>query len=373
MNIAIPDSERSTRRRASRVMRRSARPRTFAVAFAGAGVVLGALLVPSAYAATVTHPTAQGTAQGIQPPQAVTGTVPSFGPLSLTSKAPLPPKKQGCYLYSSDKWASKPCLSSKTVMRQGPPPALVGKYPPGVTFAGAAGAGSTAVADSYVFDLGINDSGKSESDTKYGSNAWSVQDNTNVFTGNNGNLDWVQFVFQYFGSGTPQTCIWQVDVTVARATHNKSGYDPTGCYSMSAGPEIIVGADYHDRPGSAAQLAVETTTISGQVQASVVNDIYGLQKGNRWNSVSGGILGAGGSSEAVFSPGWQEDEVADASDCSTTNVVPGCDQGSLPSGTVEFPSSVTGESSNLTTPSTPKLTWAKGRHRAYVQYDATAP
>jgi hypothetical protein len=183
----------------------------------------------------------------------------------------------------------------------------------------------------------------------------------------------VQFAFQYFGSGTPDTCIWQVDVTVANATHNAKGYDPTGCYAMSAAPETIWGWDLHDSgPSGVPLLGVETFTVSGEMQASVEPDIFGLESGNHWNSASGGILGAGDGSEAVFSPGWEEDEAVSVSDCDLY-FDPVCDQGKLPSATSEFASGVTGESSNLSTYSTPKLTWVKGHHTAYVQYTATVP
>ncbi len=364
MTIDTPDSERSTRRRATTVTRRSARGRTFAVACAGAVLALGALLGPSAYAASVSQPE-----QGIRPPQAGPGSVPSPG--TLSPKVPPPPRKQGCYLYSSDHWVSQSCLSSTTVLHQGPPPRVaVGQAPPGITFAGATGSNATALDGSYVFDLGINDSSGSETDTSYGSNAWSVQDNTNFFKGNNGHTDWVQFAFQYFGSGTPNTCIWQVDVTVARATHNASGYDATGCYAMSAGPETVWGWDLHN--AGIPLLGVETVTVSGETQASVWPDLFGLESGHNWNAASGGILGAGGGSKAVFSPGWQEDEVASVSDCDTY-FDPICNQGKLPSGTTEFASSATAESSNLSTPSTPKLTWVSGHHTAYVQYLANVP
>ncbi len=288
-----------------------------------------------------------------------------------TPKAPAPPRKPGCYLYSSNRWVSNPCLSSTAVGRQGPPPRVaVGSAPPGVTFAGAKGSGSTALDGSYAFDLGINDPSGSERDTSFGSNAWSLQDNTNFFTGSNGHTDWVQFVFQYFGSGTPNTCIWQIDVTVARATHNVSGYNPTGCYAMSAGPETIWGWDWHNL--GVPLLGVETLTLSGELQASVWPDIYGLESGHRWNAASGGILGAGGGSKAVFSRGWQEDEAVGASDCDTF-FDPICNQGALPSGTSEFASGVTGESSNLSTLTTPKLSWVTGHHTAYVQYLANVP
>jgi len=362
MNI-IDTPERFTRRRATWVMRGSARCRRFAVAAAGSALVLSAAFSPSAYAATVIH----AAEQRLQPPQAVPGGIPS--PRTLSPKVPPPPRQPGCYLYSSDHWVSSRCLSSTTVLQQGPPPRVaVGKAPPGITFAGAQG--SAALDGSYVFDLGINDSSGSETDTSFGSNAWSVQDNTNVFAGNNGHKDWVQFAFQYFGSGTPNTCIWQVDVNVARATHNKQGYYPTGCYAMSAAPETIWGFDYHNI--GLPFLGVETVTISGETQASVYPDQFGLESGNNWNAASGGILGAGGGSQAVFSPGWEEDQAVSVSDCDLY-FDPICNQGKLPSGTSEFASAVTGESSNLSTPSTPALTWVKGDHTAFVQFTSSVP
>src|ERR1700722_17061118 len=140
MNIDTPDSARSTRRRAARVMRGSAGFRTFAVAFAGAILALSAPFGSSAYAATVTHPAAKG----IQPPQAAPGSVPSPG--TLPPNVPPPPRQRGCYLYSSDHWVSSPCQSSATVLRQGPPPRVaVGQAPPGITFAGVQGSGATAL------------------------------------------------------------------------------------------------------------------------------------------------------------------------------------------------------------------------------------
>ena len=363
MTIDTPDSERSTRRRATTVMRRSATGRTFAVACRcrlGIGRSARAERIRS-----IRQPASQ---QGIRPPQAGPGSVPSPG--TLSPKVPPPPRKQGCYLYSSDQWVSSPACPA---LRSAPGSAAAGRGgegPSGHHLRRREGKRRHRPGRQLRFDLGINDSSGSETDTSYGSNAWSVQDNTNFFKGTNGHTDWVQFVFQYFGSGTPNTCIWQIDVTVARATHNASGYDPTGCYAMSAGPETVWGWDFHN--AGIPLLGVETVTISGETQASVWPDLFGLESGHNWNAASGGILGAGGGSKAVFSPGWQEDEAAGVSDCDTY-FDPICNQGKLPSGTTEFASSMTAESSNLSTPSTPKLTWVSGHHTAYVQYLANVP
>src|SRR5262249_23535751 len=58
-------------------------------------------------------------------------------------------------------------------------------------------------------------------------NTFSIQLNTNRFTTTYGGTGWVQFVYQ---TATPSTkerlCVWKVDVGVANATNNASGYDP---------------------------------------------------------------------------------------------------------------------------------------------------
>lgn len=238
---------------------------------------------------------------------------------------------------------------------------------------------------SDVLDLSVNDGSGTEYDTvppgpgvtasNFGPGGYSVQKNTNVFTGNNGARDWVQFVFQNF-INNDQTCIWQINATLAAATANTQGYDPTGCYTMSAGPEVVWGAAFSTRPiggvGRANYLAIQTMTVSGEIQASVQPDIFGLGTNGNWSAASGGILGAGGGSEAVFSPGWVEANAVTVTDCSPILVAP-CAGGPLPAGTEEFPSAVTAESSNLVPTSTPTVKWGTGHHSAYTTYQSTVP
>lgn len=283
-------------------------------------------------------------------------------------QVPLPPATPGCYLYSSGHWVLRACLSPASVLRQGPPPLVaVGEFPPGIS-TGPQGSGAIVLDGSYVADYSIGDSSGSESDTTYGPNAWSLQDNTNDFAGLNGHTDWVQFAFQDFGSWD-RTCIWQVDVTVANATNNAAGYDPTGCYGAAQAPVSIWGYDYRN-PNGPPTLGMLTLTNSGIYQASVALDIYGLASNGNWVAASGGILGSGGGSQAVFSPGWREAQEVGATDC---YFGPPCSSGKLPSSTSVFTSNVTAESSNLTTPFLPTLFFGKSRHWAYVEYLSTAP
>ena len=353
------------------------------LAVAAAAAAL-ALATAPALAASGQSPLATQTGQSSGPPIPTAANCSAACLAALqgqTSPVPPPPLEQGCYAYSSG-WVSQPCLSSATVLSEGPPPT----FPPGIEIPPPGPNGpSGALNGSDVLDLSVNDGSGTEYDTvppgpgviasNYGPGGYSVQNNTNVFTGNNGAKDWVQFVFQNFINSN-HTCIWQINVTLATATGNAQGYDPTGCYTMSAGPEVVWGAAFSTRPiGSLAganYLVIQTMTVSGEIQASVQPDIYGLGTDGNWTAASGGILGAGSGSEAIFSPGWVEDNGVTVTDCSPILVAP-CVAGPLPAGTEEFPSAVTEESSNLVPTSTPTVKWGTGHHSAYITYQSTVP
>ncbi|MGA2876071.1 MAG: hypothetical protein ABSE82_11110, partial [Nitrososphaerales archaeon] len=57
-------------------------------------------------------------------------------------------------------------------------------------------------------------SGESDSGTG-SSNNWSIQLNTNTFTGSNSQDDWVQFTYQQPVNvlGQNELCIWQIELT----------------------------------------------------------------------------------------------------------------------------------------------------------------
>ena len=306
--------------------------------------------------------------------------------------APLPPIEPGCYTYShvgsaSDtssqgKWVSTPCLSSASVLREGPPPTTP---PLGIELPSSAPGpnglpGGGTLNGSYVFDLAVDEGSGTEYDTPVpgnsgGSNQWSVQNNTNVFAGINGHNDWVQFVFQNFGGSSEAACIWQNDVTIAQATANAQGYTPTGCYALprpGPGPEIIWGAVIGHVPGANLPdyLLLETVTEAGVMQSSIAPDLYGLGNAGKWTAASGGLLGAGGGSEAVFPAGWIEDNAVQVTDCSY--FAPPCTAGPLPATTAEFSSAVTAESTNLFPLIYPPLTWELSHHAAVIHYESAS-
>ena len=145
------------------------------------------------------------------------------------------------------------------------------------------------------------------SDSQFGNNAWSVQLNTNYFTGNNGQQDSVQFGFQnnlnnhlsIFSSHWSTFAIWTNDVTV-QAYHCDTLNIPIQTLNSALGVEI----DANDQGGNLnAQLQI--TTSSGYTIWTLSEpQRYGLS--DHWSSASGTILGAGDSSIAQFTSPTQE-------------------------------------------------------------------
>lgn len=146
-----------------------------------------------------------------------------------------------------------------------------------------------------------------ETDSRDGNNAWSIQLNTNFFTGSNGDTDWIQFVFQnnietWYGSHYAQFGIWTNDITVVDETGGLSGYN-----SHTVGVPVqtlSIGVVY------SIQAWVQSGTLYGILNIDnyntgsninyyeSVSDPYGLS--GHWSHASGTILGAGGSSTANF-------------------------------------------------------------------------
>ena len=90
-------------------------------------------------------------------------------------------------------------------------------------------------------------------------------------------------------SGTNNVCVWQVDI-------------PAQSYASSC--NTVLGGDSINQVEGAAYDGILTVGAasdgSGTAVAVNVPDIYGLGVGNRWNNSSGGVLGFGEGSEAVY-------------------------------------------------------------------------
>jgi hypothetical protein len=169
-------------------------------------------------------------------------------------------------------------------------------------------------------------------DSLAGRDAFSIQVNTNFFPASNGNTGWVQFVLQSKPDDPSNPndddllCVWQVDVTVANATKNASGYTPT-CVNV---PKLRTVWGPNDAwPGGGKRITFvgpgvdinEKAKVAGYVSTSGnagtrlyawafvpwapfsayavgVADSQGLN--GRWTEISGDIIGLGGGSQANF-------------------------------------------------------------------------
>jgi hypothetical protein len=196
-----------------------------------------------------------------------------------------PPVGPGCYVYNSTNatWSSATCMSA-TDSSKIPPP-----FEGGVN--GVYGIEETGIFISSG-DVAVQFSQYSgETDSKYGSDTFSIQANTNYFTGNNGQLDWVQFTEQSSPSGA-EACAWEIDLT----TNNFNNHEcmPTSIQTLSS--------SYSSYIESFAQSGTIQTEFCSYEQnkcwSATQTDTYGVA--NSWVSLSGTILGLGLQSTAEF-------------------------------------------------------------------------
>jgi hypothetical protein len=246
------------------------------------------------------------------------------------------PPKTGCFNYVNGAWQEVECVSEEYVKRHFPPPAaqysIRSNRRPinrilGLQYALLIRLGSAEI--SHLSDPAIG----TVADSLFGKNAFSVQVNTNFFPATNGNTGWVQFVLQSRPDNVDDPadddilCVWQVDVTVATATANASGYSPT-CVNVPKlrivwGPDdpFPSGGKRVTFLGPGAEMT-EKLKVAGYVSdtqgggtrlvawayvpwapfsayAVAVADQYGMR--DSWTEVSGDIMGLGNGSQAKFS------------------------------------------------------------------------
>lgn len=226
------------------------------------------------------------TAWPSQPPAA--GTVPA----RLPPRLPPPPSPVvGCYVNTKNGWRSTPCATDAFIRSNFVPPdaqlTATSAATPKIVF------GQIAVT---LPQIGSVTDGATP-------NKFSLQETTNLWTvapGNPtgaGDTAAVQFVIQANGS-TSGICIWQVDVTT-------QSY-PNTCVTAQQRPGNIQAFDagnvagYVNSNGTITMVAQLSWVPNGQPNqyAVVANDTFGL--GANWSAVSGGMLGMGGGSQAVF-------------------------------------------------------------------------
>jgi hypothetical protein len=239
------------------------------------------------------------------------------GPLApqvpLTHRLPAPPDRVGCYSYTAaNGWVPHRCVSSAYVLARLPHPKIGGLSPMGSVSpntpvvgiqVGEVGPGSVWLPADRPLQLSMLRADDlyfgTEADTRFGNDAYSMQINTNGF-GPTGN-DWVQFVNQskvgpdVTNSGTRLqvqdfVCVWQIDFVLVNP------------YGRKACTEFV-HRSFAEIEGWASQgmLGVAVANPGGTTAGAVVTpDHYGLETGDSWNYTSGGLLGYGGGSQAVF-------------------------------------------------------------------------
>lgn len=214
---------------------------------------------------------------------------------------PAAPTGIGCYHYSnSDQaWQSASCETGST----GPGPLVPTEGGSSNSIYGVADASkvNSAWEEVYVEDM------NTESDSIWGSNAYSVQLNTNTYTGTNGDSFWSQFTIQnypntvVYGGNTYnplyRLCIWQIDLS-ANSGNGNYAYD---CTPLSSQPLFAGYYAYLNASDTSG-----TITLTAQIWSGSTWNDYSISESDlialasHWYDASGTVVGASGGSEAEF-------------------------------------------------------------------------
>jgi hypothetical protein len=282
-----------------------------------------------------------------------------------------PPAKSGCYSFQGGAWTTVPCASAAYAKSHYPPMQLQYSVNSIAQPSGAA-KGQTLPIVFGLVDLVFQTVGTA-TDNAFGANAFSIQTNPNVFTGNNGVVDGVQFTVQSKLGQPDGLCLWNINVATQNYTnvtcvpvvHARPGGIVVGDHPAVAG--FVLGK------GFLATVAVLPWSAGGTTTAwaVVAADAFGLAA--NWNGVSGAPLGFGNGSALTFSSADVQTELA-ASSCIgdfvpignfslAASLCPGKPQ-FQPAANVTLvgpgapPSGIgTLETNNLGLPPTPTLTW----------------
>jgi hypothetical protein len=206
-----------------------------------------------------------------------------------------PPSEPGCYRYTNDEWERAQCASAEYIEKHIPRPEILAGIGEVTVKKRTAPAFKSSTVQVKLSQLGSEEdinpkTGLSEG----GSDAYSIQVNV-FFTGDNGAQDGLQFTNQAQpfpsipGYYMNNVCVWQVDVDTQK-------YSPA-CLPMLF-PSIFDEVKGVDLGGGV--LATFAYSGGSVILAVVAADEYHLANGERWNNVSGGLLGLGNGSEARF-------------------------------------------------------------------------
>jgi hypothetical protein len=225
-----------------------------------------------------------------------------------------PPRKEGCYTNTGGKWREIPCASPAYIKKHYPPPAP----PPAGLYSVKSNArlisapnqknpnpNAPPVFSALPLDWGavtitFMSGPASVTDTKFGSNAFSIQVNTNYYV-NNVQKGWVQFTAQSKPGQPDGICIWNWNFShIADPVPKCASGVPITTRGIPAGLARVVG--YIAQPASGSGPAMLTVMAflpwEKTWYSAVLPDIYGLS--GVWTEVSGSILGFGSGSEVNF-------------------------------------------------------------------------
>ena len=204
------------------------------------------------------------------------------------------PEGLGCYVHpnATSAWLFAPCLPSETQVNLRP---NEGGGSNGVAIYGGDATNSTEISYSSI-TVEMEGTYSGETDSSWGNDSFSIQLNTNAFTGSNGDQYAVQATEQSSPNspGIAQVCIWEVDITT-------QSY-PNACTDTST---QMLSANYEGEVtlniASNGDLGTEFCNVSNEECWGVVTgDNISLGSSGNWIQSSGAMLGVGGSSEAEF-------------------------------------------------------------------------
>jgi hypothetical protein len=255
--------------------------------------------VPGTAGALATGPNAGATtilASSTMTPPTSNNTTSAQGRISSPAQV-LPPKiGVGCYFrpVTNQTWKSVACLAQAQTTKAERP--LVG---------GGSGMDGLSVSGKVLtegFTTAWFSKFSGETDTAWGGDSFSLQANTNQFTGNNGQLDAVQFVEQSSPNYKSIDCVWNIDVTT-QAYASACVSTPFQTLSSTFGADIVgtVTSQVLCFPFAVCltfYYLTSTYMTPFGTWAVTAADSYGLH--SSWTQTSGTILGLGGGSEAVF-------------------------------------------------------------------------
>jgi hypothetical protein len=337
--------------------------------------LLAACASPTGQTSSGTDPAADPAAANSADDGLASAATPQGAPPALIAELPAMPEDEGCYSYTASRWEVVPCATDDYVEAHYPHPELQ------FSLLSVPKTGKTHHTVPLVYGvvlLTFEEVG-TEKDSAAGAEAWSIQNNTNLFTGTNGHLDGVQFADQSDPNGPDGVCVWNVDVTT-------QDYSARKCVSVPrVRPGGFVKNDQAQVTGkvvSGDRLSVQAfLPWSGSIASwgVVTKDKFGLA--GHWTEVSGSVLGEGGSSKATFSSARVWTRLLAAS-CKNDNEIGTWGDLDCPSDAVLEPSAIasnagnTGESNNLVPvigkapANEPTISWAN-KWAVYTDYVST--